>query len=54
MAQSDQANAAGSGQAWNPRLALLVAATFFMEFLDGTVRTNDPDLLTAFVQVINL
>lgn len=22
---------------WNPRLALLVAATFFMEFLDGTV-----------------
>lgn len=22
--------------AWNPRLALLVAATFFMEFLDGT------------------
>src|SRR6478672_12228216 len=26
--------------AWNPRLALLVAATFFMEFLDGTVLTT--------------
>lgn len=25
---------------WNPRLALLVAATFFMEFLDGTVLTT--------------
>ncbi|WP_457965662.1 MFS transporter [Arthrobacter sp. D1-29] len=30
----------GSSQAWNPRLALLVAATFFMEFLDGTVLTT--------------
>ncbi len=29
--------AAGS---WSPRLALLVAATFFMEFLDGTVLTT--------------
>jgi EmrB/QacA subfamily drug resistance transporter len=29
-----------SGQVWNPRLALLVAATFFMEFLDGTVLTT--------------
>jgi EmrB/QacA subfamily drug resistance transporter len=28
------------GQVWNPRLALLVAATFFMEFLDGTVLTT--------------
>ncbi len=28
------------GQAWNPRLALLVAATFFMEFLDGTILTT--------------
>jgi EmrB/QacA subfamily drug resistance transporter len=27
-------------QAWSPRLALLVAATFFMEFLDGTVLTT--------------
>ena len=27
-------------QPWNPRLALLVAATFFMEFLDGTVLTT--------------
>ncbi|WP_411375534.1 MFS transporter [Arthrobacter sp. MPF02] len=27
-------------QVWNPRLALLVAATFFMEFLDGTVLTT--------------
>lgn len=25
---------------WNPRLALLVAATFFMEFLDGTILTT--------------
>ena len=28
--------AAPPATAWNPRLALLVAATFFMEFLDGT------------------
>lgn len=27
-------------QEWQPRLALLVAATFFMEFLDGTVLTT--------------
>ena len=27
-------------EAWSPRLALLVAATFFMEFLDGTVLTT--------------
>ncbi|WP_066287035.1 MFS transporter [Arthrobacter sp. B6] len=41
MAQSNQVNVdPGSGQAWNPRLALLVAATFFMEFLDGTVLTT--------------
>lgn len=26
--------------AWRPRLALLVAATFFMEFLDGTILTT--------------
>jgi hypothetical protein len=24
------------------------------EFLDGTVKTNDPELLTVFVQVFNL
>ncbi|GAA4047278.1 MFS transporter [Arthrobacter methylotrophus] len=29
-----------SGSKWQPRLALLVAATFFMEFLDGTVLTT--------------
>jgi EmrB/QacA subfamily drug resistance transporter len=29
-----------AAQPWNPRLALLVAATFFMEFLDGTVLTT--------------
>lgn len=28
---------AGNLHSWSPRLALLVAATFFMEFLDGTV-----------------
>ena len=30
----------GTFPAWNPRLALLVAATFFMEFLDGTILTT--------------
>lgn len=30
----------GRSQAWSPRLALLVAATFFMEFLDGTILTT--------------
>lgn len=34
---SQAASPAAALQAWNPRLALLVAATFFMEFLDGTV-----------------
>ena len=34
----DQPDSTRSG--WNPRLALLVAATFFMEFLDGTVLTT--------------
>jgi EmrB/QacA subfamily drug resistance transporter len=35
-------NLAGTAglQQWQPRLALLVAATFFMEFLDGTVLTT--------------
>jgi EmrB/QacA subfamily drug resistance transporter len=33
--------AAGPGpDVWSPRVALLVAATFFMEFLDGTVLTT--------------
>ena len=41
MAASTQVDGSGStGQVWNPRLALLVAATFFMEFLDGTVLTT--------------
>lgn len=30
----------GARTGWNPRLALLVAAAFFMEFLDGTVLTT--------------
>lgn len=32
--------ASSAPEAWSPRLALLVAATFFMEFLDGTVLTT--------------
>ncbi|MFX1821563.1 MFS transporter [Pseudarthrobacter sp. CC4] len=41
MAASDTVDEAhGAVQAWSPRLALLVAATFFMEFLDGTVLTT--------------
>ncbi|KII26534.1 major facilitator transporter, partial [Arthrobacter sp. AK-YN10] len=32
--------AAPSESMWQPKLALLVAATFFMEFLDGTVLTT--------------
>ncbi|MFP5366223.1 MAG: MFS transporter [Actinomycetes bacterium] len=41
MAASNQvADGAGTVEVWNPRLALLVAATFFMEFLDGTVLTT--------------
>ncbi|TLM87243.1 MFS transporter [Pseudarthrobacter sp. NamE5] len=41
MAASNQvAEGSGTTQVWNPRLALLVAATFFMEFLDGTVLTT--------------
>ncbi|NUT71885.1 MFS transporter [Pseudarthrobacter sp. C4D7] len=36
--QPDQPD--GVHAAWNPRLALLVAAAFFMEFLDGTVLTT--------------
>lgn len=33
-------HAGTSADQWSPRLALLVAATFFMEFLDGTVLTT--------------
>jgi EmrB/QacA subfamily drug resistance transporter len=41
MAASNTVDEApGTTQAWSPRLALLVAATFFMEFLDGTVLTT--------------
>ncbi|WP_285314392.1 MFS transporter [Pseudarthrobacter sp. fls2-241-R2A-168] len=41
MAASNTVDSApGTTQAWSPRLALLVAATFFMEFLDGTVLTT--------------
>ncbi|MDI2033232.1 MFS transporter [Paenarthrobacter nitroguajacolicus] len=32
--------AEASQTSWRPRLALLVAATFFMEFLDGTILTT--------------
>ena len=31
---------AANETSWRPRLALLVAATFFMEFLDGTILTT--------------
>ncbi|WP_259678354.1 MFS transporter [Arthrobacter oryzae] len=38
---STAANCGGPARAgWSPRLAVLVAATFFMEFLDGTVLTT--------------
>jgi EmrB/QacA subfamily drug resistance transporter len=41
MAASDAVDEPpGTTEAWSPRLALLVAATFFMEFLDGTVLTT--------------
>lgn len=41
MAVRDRARAQGdAAQVWSPRLALLVAATFFMEFLDGTILTT--------------
>ncbi|MHC6595064.1 MFS transporter [Arthrobacter sp. C152] len=40
MAASSMDQRDGTRAAWNPRLALLVAATFFMEFLDGTVLTT--------------
>ncbi|WP_426999077.1 MFS transporter [Pseudarthrobacter sp. N5] len=39
-AAPDRATPAKTGQPWGPRLALLVAATFFMEFLDGTILTT--------------
>ncbi len=40
MAANNAVDDAGSTTAWSPRLALLVAATFFMEFLDGTILTT--------------
>ncbi|HEY8699396.1 MAG TPA: MFS transporter [Arthrobacter sp.] len=40
MAASKAMGADSGTRAWNPRLALLVAATFFMEFLDGTILTT--------------
>src|SRR6478735_2419871 len=39
-ARSNSPQPDGVHTAWNPRLALLVAAAFFMEFLDGTVLTT--------------
>ncbi|WP_461189133.1 MFS transporter [Arthrobacter sp. Z4-13] len=40
---------AGRVAAWSPRLALLVAATFFMEFLDGTIlATAIPNIAADF------
>jgi len=39
-ARSNPHHPDGVHTAWNPRLALLVAAAFFMEFLDGTVLTT--------------
>ncbi len=41
------AGAGPDADKWSPRLALLVAATFFMEFLDGTV------LITAIPSIAN-
>jgi EmrB/QacA subfamily drug resistance transporter len=40
MAARNTVDETGSTKAWSPRLALLVAATFFMEFLDGTILTT--------------
>lgn len=37
---SSSADVGSAGAPWQPQLALLVAATFFMEFLDGTVLTT--------------
>lgn len=42
-------NSSVAAASWSPRLALLVAATFFMEFLDGTVLvTAIPSIATDF------
>ncbi|WP_426228100.1 MFS transporter [Pseudarthrobacter sp. DSP2-3-2b1] len=38
-------------QVWNPRLALLVAATFFMEILDGTILTTAIPSIAADLRV---
>ena len=41
----------GAEQQWSARLALLVAATFFMEFLDGTVLTTAIPNISADFEV---
>ena len=52
MAASNTVDEAhGAVQAWSPRLALLVAATFFMEFLDGTVLTTAIPAIAADFRV---
>lgn len=40
MSKASSSSAEAAVGTWQPRLALLVAATFFMEFLDGTVLTT--------------
>ncbi len=41
MSTKPTADVEAAGEtSWRPRLALLVAATFFMEFLDGTILTT--------------
>lgn len=50
-ASNTEDSAPGTSQAWSPRLALLVAATFFMEFLDGTVLTTAIPNIAADFQV---
>lgn len=52
MAASNGVDAeTGTHQVWNPRLALLVAATFFMEFLDGTILTTAIPSIAADLRV---
>jgi EmrB/QacA subfamily drug resistance transporter len=52
MAASNSADAESlSNQVWNPRLALLVAATFFMEILDGTILTTAIPSIAADLRV---
>ncbi|PTT64145.1 MFS transporter [Arthrobacter sp. HMWF013] len=52
MAASNSADGeTGTQQVWNPRLALLVAATFFMEILDGTILTTAIPSIAADLRV---